>query len=52
MAIPLGNILRQNNRMNNGENTDADVDTHAKEWIALNRDLFDGWLAQARQSAQ
>jgi ABC-type proline/glycine betaine transport system substrate-binding protein len=24
--------------------------SHADEWIALNRDLFDSWLAQARQA--
>ena len=52
MTIPLGDISKQNNRMNAGENTQADIDSHAEEWIALNRDLFDGWLAQARQAAQ
>lgn len=52
MTIPLGDISKQNNRMNAGENTQQDIDAHAKEWIALNRDLFDVWLAQARQAAQ
>jgi len=27
-----------------------DMHSHADEWIALNRDLFDSWLAQARQA--
>ena len=51
MAIPLDDILTQNNRMNNGENTDEDVNNHASEWIASNRFLFDSWLEQARQAA-
>lgn len=38
--------------MNSGENTQADIETHAREWIALNRFLFDAWLEQARQAAQ
>ena len=50
MTIPLGDIFKQNNRMNAGENTQKDIDSHADEWIALNRDLFDSWLAQARQA--
>ena len=52
MTIPLADISKQNNRMNAGENTQEDIDSHADEWIALNRDLFDGWLAQARRAAQ
>ena len=52
MTIPLGDIFKQNNRMNAGENTQDDIDSHADEWIALNRDLVDSWLAQARRAAQ
>jgi len=52
MTILQGDIFKQNNRMNTGENTHEDIDSHADEWIALNRDLFDGWLAQARRAAQ
>ena len=52
MTIPLGDISKQNNRMNAGENTQQDIDAHAEEWIALNRDLFDGWLAQARLASR
>ena len=50
IAIPLSDIFKQNNRMNAGENTQEDIDSHAEEWIALNRDLFDSWLSQARQA--
>jgi len=51
MAIPLGDIARQNNRMQNSENTQADIDNHAREWAASNRFLFDSWLAQARAAS-
>ncbi len=50
IAIPLSDIFKQNNRMNAGENTQVDIDSHAEEWIALNRDLFDSWLTQARRA--
>ena len=52
MSIPLGDIFKQNNRMNAGENSQDEIDLHAEEWIALNRDLFDSWIAQARQAGQ
>ncbi len=52
MSIPLGDIFKQNNRMNAGENSQEAIDLHADEWIALNRDLFDSWIAQARQAGQ
>ncbi len=52
MTIPLGDISKQNNRMNAGEDSQEDIDGHAEEWIALNRDLFDGWLAQARLASR
>ena len=50
MALPLADISNQNNRMRDGENSQADIDSHAEEWIALNRDLFDSWLTQARRA--
>ena len=52
MSIPLGDIFKQNNRMNAGENTQRDIDSHAKEWAATHQDLWDSWLEQARQAAQ
>ncbi len=52
MAVPLTDISNQNNRMREGEDSQANIDAHADEWIALNRDLFNVWLAQAREVAQ
>ena len=52
MTIPLGDISKYNNRTNAGENTQEDIDAHPEGRIALSRDMFDGWLAQARRAAQ
>ena len=52
MAIPLGDIFKQNNRMNAGEDSQQDIVNHAKEWVATNQELWNNWLAQARQAAQ
>jgi glycine betaine/proline transport system substrate-binding protein len=51
VSIPLEDIFRQNNRMNAGENTQEDIDRHAVEWIATNREMVDQWLAQAMEAA-
>ncbi len=41
-------IALQNVRYQGGENTEADVATHAAAWIADNREMVDSWLAEAR----
>jgi len=51
VTIPLGAVSSQNLLMNEGESTQADIERHAEEWIAENRDLVDGWLEEARASA-
>jgi glycine betaine/proline transport system substrate-binding protein len=52
MAIPLEDIFKQNNRMNAGENSQQDIDNHAREWVATHQDPWNSWLDQARQAAQ
>jgi glycine betaine/proline transport system substrate-binding protein len=47
MTIPLEDIARQNNRMFAGENTEADIERHVTEWIALNQEKWDKWIAEA-----
>lgn len=42
--IPAQDIWAQNDQMDNGEASNADVQRHATEWIAANRDLVDSWL--------
>lgn len=51
IEIPVEDINAQNARMNEGENSEADIERHAEEWIAAHRDLVDGWLEEARAAA-
>ena len=48
--IPLKDIFAQNAKMNAGEDSAEDIERHADEWIAANRDTFDQWLAAARDA--
>lgn len=41
----------QNLKMQNGENSAADIKRHAAEWVAAHREQFDGWLAASRAAA-
>ena len=50
--IPLEAIFAQNALMNDGEDSEEDLQRHAKEWIADNQATFDGWLEAARAAAQ
>jgi glycine betaine/proline transport system substrate-binding protein len=52
MSIPLEDIAKQNNRMFGGENSKEEIEQHVTEWIALNTDKWDGWLAAARKAAK
>ena len=51
VAIPLEDIFAQNARMFEGEDSEEDLERHAEEWIAANRDQFDQWLEEARAAA-
>ncbi len=51
VELPLNAVSQQNLLMNEGEDTQADIERHASEWIANNRDLVDQWLAEARAAA-
>lgn len=52
MSIPLEDIAKQNNRMFAGENSQEEIEQHATEWIALNKDKWESWLAEARKAAK
>ncbi len=43
LDVALANV-----KYDTGENTEADLERHAREWIAENQALVDGWLAAAR----
>ena len=49
MSVPLEDIAKQNNRMNEGENTEKDVERHVTEWKKSHQDTWEGWLEEARQ---
>lgn len=48
ISISTADINVQNQLMQNGENTDADVRRHAQKWIASNQSSFDEWLRVAK----
>jgi glycine betaine/proline transport system substrate-binding protein len=50
--IPLEDIAAQNASMHAGEDSPEEIQHHAEEWIAANRDLVDGWLSEAITAAQ
>ena len=51
VGIPLTDIAVQNLRMLLGEDSEADVQQHATDWIADNRVVVDSWLDAARRAA-
>lgn len=51
MQITAADESAQNLRMQQGEKTRADIERHAKEWIAAHRPQFDQWLQAARGAA-
>jgi glycine betaine/proline transport system substrate-binding protein len=51
VTIDPQDINRQNLLMRQGENTQADIERHAKLWIQTNRALVDSWLGEARAAA-
>jgi len=52
MRLPIADINAQNERMRDGENTQADIARHTEGWIKFHQQLFDGWIAQARAAAK
>jgi len=47
MRLPIADINAQNERMRDGENTQADIVRHTDGWIKFHQPLFDSWIAQA-----
>ncbi|MBV7534988.1 glycine betaine/L-proline ABC transporter substrate-binding protein ProX [Duganella sp. sic0402] len=52
MRLPIADINAQNERMRDGENTQADIARHAAGWIKFHQQLFDSWIAQALAAAK
>ena len=51
VTLSVVDIALQNVRYDGGENTTADVNRHAAEWIEANRAQVDEWLSAARDAA-
>lgn len=47
VQIPSEAVSRQNQKMQDGENTPSDIKKHARIWVDENRTLFESWLAAA-----
>ena len=52
VKIGVIDVALQNVRMDGGENSQADIARHAREWIETNQDTVDGWLAAARSATE
>lgn len=51
MRLELATVAQQNNRMNQGEDSQADIERHVDEWIADNQATWDGWIDDAKNAA-
>ena len=52
MKLPVSDITAQNNAMNDGQNSPADIERHTEGWIKAHQTLFDSWINQARAAAR
>ncbi len=51
MRLELPTVAQQNNRMNEGEDSQSDIERHVDEWIADNQAIWDGWIEDAMNAA-
>ena len=51
-TLPLSDINKQNTKMENGEKSQQDIERHAQEWIAANKEKWNGWLKEAKAAAK
>jgi glycine betaine/proline transport system substrate-binding protein len=50
-SLPLSAINEQNTKMQNGEDSQKDIERHADQWIAKNQSQWNQWLEAARSAA-
>ncbi|MFO7762015.1 MAG: glycine betaine/L-proline ABC transporter substrate-binding protein ProX [Thermodesulfobacteriota bacterium] len=46
-SLPLSDINAQNAKMNEGEDSETDIQRHVDEWIKKNQQKWNGWLEEA-----
>lgn len=51
VKIPLVDINRQNTLMQDGEDSQEDIDRHAREWIQENQEQWNSWIEAAKAAA-
>lgn len=51
-TLPINDVSAENMLIANGEDSQAQIEAHADNWIKANRDTFDSWLKQAREAAK
>lgn len=51
VGFQLTDIVLQNYQMRQGEDSDADIERHATEWIERERRTVDAWLREVRAAA-
>ena len=49
--IDINDVSAQNNAMQQGEDSIEAIDGHVDVWIEENREMFDSWIAAAREAA-
>lgn len=52
MRLPIADINAQNERVRNGQGSQADIARHTAGWIKFHQKLFDSWIEQARAAAK
>lgn len=52
VKMTLKDRADQNQKMLNGENREADIDRHAREWIKTHQAEFDGWIKTAMATSR
>ena len=49
--VDINDVSAQNNAMQQGEDSIEAIDGHVDAWIEENREMFDSWIAAARETA-
>ena len=52
MKLSANDISAENLKMRDGEASEADIARHTDAWIAGHKDLWEGWLKEARAAAK
>lgn len=47
MKLSINDVSAENMLIANGQDSQKQIEAHADNWIKANRELFDGWIAQA-----